>query len=291
MNNAIFIAGCGYVGTRLIAALPPDTDIRILSHSPARHARLAELGAAVEPGDLDLDQPLDLDSCCGRTVYYLVPPPPTGHSDPRLRRFLAALPADPPPARIILVGATGIYGDCHGAWVDEDHPPSPDSDRGRRRLDAERALQSWSEARGVAIAILRVAGIYGPGRLPRDRIEKGLPVLSEQQSPWSNRIHIDDLVQACIAAAQARPGGIYNVADGHPSSMTDYFFQVADRLGLPRPPALPLDAIRDRLSPGMLSYLAESRRLDNRRLRDELGVRLRYPTLAEGLAASVPVER
>lgn len=286
MNNPLFIAGCGYVGCRLIAGMPAAADISVLSHSPDRTTALTSLGVRVNHGNLDRAQAPKLADCAGRCVYYFVPPPADGSSDPRLSRFLAALPEQTPPDRIILISATGVYGDCHGDWVDEHRPPAPNSGRGRRRLDAEQTLLSWSAASGVAVAILRVAGIYGPDRLPRTRLEKGLPVLHEQESPWSNRIHIDDLVQACIAAQRSRPGGIYNIADGHPSTMTDYFNQVADHLGLPRPPTLSLEQARQELSAGMLSYLAESRRLDNTRLRRELGVELKYPTLAQGLAAS-----
>lgn len=134
--------------------------------------------------------------------------------------------------------------------------------------------------------ILRVAGIYGPGRLPIERIGRGLPLVREAEAPFSNRIHIDDLVQACIAAMErGNDGEVYNVCDGSPTTMTDYFFQVADAVGLPRPPVIPIAEMDDQLSAGMRSYMSESRRLDNRKLREELGVKLAYPTLEAGLAA------
>jgi nucleoside-diphosphate-sugar epimerase len=132
--------------------------------------------------------------------------------------------------------------------------------------------------------ILRVAGIYGPGRLPLERIRKGLPLVREEDAPYSNRIHADDLVAVCIAAMKHGPAGsVYNVCDGHPSTMTDYFFRVADEAGLTRPPVISLEDAQGTLSPGMMSYMRESRRLSNRRMLEELGVRLRFPSLEEGL--------
>jgi nucleoside-diphosphate-sugar epimerase len=158
------------------------------------------------------------------------------------------------------------------------------ADRSLRRWDAEETLRAWSREAGAELVILRVAGIYGPGRLPLERIRQGLPLAREEDSPWSNRIHADDLVAACVAAmARGEPGRVYNVCDGHPSTMTDYFLRVADAAGLPRPPLVSISEAAGVLSPGMMSYLAESRRLSNRRLREELGVNLSHPDLAQGL--------
>jgi nucleoside-diphosphate-sugar epimerase len=113
-------------------------------------------------------------------------------------------------------------------------------------------------------------------------------VVREDESPWSNRIHADDLAQACcLAARQGRAGGVYNVSDGNPTTMTDYFYRVADFLRLPRPPAISMEEARITLGPGILSFLEESKRLDNRRMLDELGVGLRYPDLSSGLPACV----
>ena len=286
MTQPVFIAGCGYVGRRLIERLHSATHITALSHSPEHSRELEDLGITVTTGDLDRvkSQP-DLSQAADSTLFYFIPPPPSGTRDPRLARFLSWLQPTALPRRIVLISATGVYGDCDGAWVDETRPPAPNSDRGRRRLDAEQTLRQWSERQDVTAIILRVAGIYGPGRLPRARLEKALPVLDEQQAPWSNRIHIDDLISSCLAAAaRGRTGRCYNICDDQPSTMTDYFFRVADHLGLPRPPTVSLQQARATMSPGMLSYLAESRRLVNRRLREELGVSLTHPTLSEGLA-------
>ncbi len=238
----------------------------------------------------DLDRPVTLPDLPTRDarVYYFAPPPPSGTADPRLGNFLASIAPDALPARIVLISTSGVYGDCHGEWVTEDRPPRPDADRARRRLDAEQQLRAWGEAHARPVVILRVPGIYGPGRLPEERLRAGEPVLCEEESPWSNRVHIEDLVRACLAAGERnRPAAVYNISDGHPTTMTDYFNRVADVLGLKRPPPITLAQARAELSEGMQSYLAESKRLDNRRMREELGVEPRYPDLKQGLAACV----
>ncbi len=220
----------------------------------------------------------------GTELYYFAPPPAEGDTDPRLRRVLAALTAAL-PQRIVYISTSGVYGDCAGAWVDETYPLNPSTPRAHRRADAEAALHAWSAATGVPVVILRVPGIYGPGKLPLERLRKGLPLLSEADSPYTNRIHVDDLITVCRAAMQrGQPGAAYNVSDGQPSNMTDYFNRIADFTGLPRPPLISRDEI-DQLSPGMRGFMEESKRLDNRRMREELGVELRYPTLEAGLAA------
>jgi len=198
------------------------------------------------------------------------------------------LTADNRPRRIVLLSTSGVYGDRGGARVDETTPPSPGTDRGRRRLDAEQRLRRFGEAHGVETIILRVGGIYGPGRLPEKRLREGVPMVPPEQAPVTNRIHVDDLARICVAAARrGRDGEIYNVSDGTAGNMTDYFDAVADFLGLPRPPRIDRAEAERTLSPGMVSYLQESRHLDNRKMREELGVTLRYPDLASGLAACV----
>ncbi len=160
-------------------------------------------------------------------------------------------------------------------------PRLPQVDRARRRLDAETRWREWSGRTGGELVILRVAGIYGPGKLPIQRLQSGQPMVSEADSPITNHIHTFDLVQVCLAAMQrGRSGEVYNVSDGHPGSMTGYFNQVADFSRLPRPPVISMAEAEQQLSPGMLSYLGESRRLSNRKLLAELGVELRYPRLA-----------
>jgi nucleoside-diphosphate-sugar epimerase len=201
-----------------------------------------------------------------------------------MRATLAAFTPSNWPARIVYISTTGVYGDCQGEWVTEETPTHPRSTRGARRLDAETALLDWHRTSGVPVVILRVPGIYGPGRLPLERITQGTPVVREEEAPYSNRIHADDLARVCVAAAdRGRAGELYNISDGQPTTMTDYFYRIADALDLPRPPAVSMAEARKQLTPGMVSFLEESRRIDNRKMREKLGMELLYPNLESGL--------
>ena len=279
----MLIVGCGYVGRR-VAALHRargETVVGVV-RTTASAGALGRDG--IEAIRADLDGSLPALPTRGPGIYYLAPPPETGTTDPRLGAFLANLDHSGQPRRIVYVGTTGIYGDCHGDWVDESRPANPSVDRARRRWDAESRLRDWSARSGGELVVLRVAGIYGPGRLPLERLRRGLPMVGEDEAPWTNRIHADDLATVCVAAMDRAPGGaVYNVSDGHPGNMADYFNRVADLAGLPRPPVVRLADAGGTLSEGLLSYLRESRRLDNRRMLRELGVTLRYPTLEAGL--------
>ncbi|MDX1487332.1 MAG: SDR family oxidoreductase, partial [Acidiferrobacterales bacterium] len=261
MRRQVFIVGCGYVGMAVaLHERQRGVHVRALARSSAATGRLQAMGIETVAGDLDQPDSLQTLRLAGTCVYYFAPPPSIGSSDPRMDAFLEALRPHKGPSRLVLVSTTGVYGDCGGQWIDEQRPPNPQTDRARRRLTAERALQAWGERMNVAITILRVAGIYGPDRLPIERLRKGLPVLCERESPWSNRVHVDDLVSACLAAAGCdRPGRLYNISDGHPTTMTDYFNQIADTVGLPRPPQVSLAQAKNALSSEMLSYLSESR--------------------------------
>lgn len=287
MAREVFIVGCGYTGFKVAQREHErGAHVRALVRSRVRAEQLRAAGIEPVSGNLDDRASLVALSLDGAIIYYFVPPPAHGVDDPRLHAFLDATGSQAQPRRMVLVSTTGVYGDCAGMWIDEERAPNPQTDRARRRLAAEQSLDAWAHARDVPFAILRVAGIYGPGRLPIERLQWGSPVLQEAESPWSNRVHVDDLVSACLAAADhASSGRIYNTSDGHPTTMTDYFNRVADACGLPRPPQISLAQAKSVLSPEMLSYLSESRRLDNSRMRNELGVVLRYPTLAEGLPA------
>jgi len=248
-------------------------------------AAVRDLDAQALQVDLDTESdPPELPTT-NAELYYFAPPPGTGISDPRLRRVLSAIRPETRPSRIVYISTSGVYGDCGGDWVDESHPLNPGTPRALRRADAEAALQAWSAASGVPVVILRVPGIYGPGKLPLERLRKGLPLLREEDSPYTNRIQVDDLIAICQAAMQRGiPGAAYNVSDGQPSNMTDYFNRIADVTGLPRPPVIGRDQI-DQLSLGMRGFMEESKRLDTRRMREDLGVKLKYSTLEEGLKA------
>lgn len=282
----MLIIGCGYVGRRVAAQYQGlGETVRGLVRTPTSALALEQAGIRALALDLGVDDLAPL-AAGGERLFHFAPPPPSGRQDPWTRRLVDAFGRNGHPARLVYISTTGIYGDCGGAWVDEDRPPNPRADRAWRRWDAEQVLGDWSRRSGAELVILRVAGIYGPGLLPLERIRQGLPLVRAEEAPYTNRIHVDDLVAVCVAAMDRGPNGArYNVSDGHPSTMTDYFFRVADATGLPRPPTLPLAEADQHLSAGMLSYMRESRRLSNQRLLAELGVTLRYPTLAEGLRA------
>ena len=282
----MLIVGCGDVGRKIASAAHADLQpVSCLVRSAASAAALQARGLHAIAVDLDHEGPPLDDDRDQAEIYYFAPPPPTGDSDPRMQRFLHALPSGR-RHRIVYISTSGVYGNCAGAWVDETRPPNPQVDRARRRYSAEQQLSAWRADGGGEVVILRVAGIYGPGKLPLERLRKGLPMIAADEAPWTNRIHIDDLVQVCAAAmARGCDGEVYNVADGNPGNMRDYFDRVADLAGLPRAPLIKLAEAEGRLSAGLMSYLGESRRLDNRKMREELGVTLRYPTLGEGLAA------
>lgn len=288
--SSVFIVGYGDIGQR-VARLWQERGVPVSGLARSEAARHRMLAAGVTPVPADLDQP---DSLAQLPVYnalvcYFAPPPARGQVDSRVQHFLASLSPDRLPARIVYISTSGVYGNHQGGWVSEAVPPRPQVDRARRRLDAEQQLRRFGEQHNIAVVTLRVGGIYGPGRLPEQRLRDGVPVLHESLAPPTNRIHADDLAQITVAAARrGRANGVYNVGDDKPGNMTEYFNAVADLLDLPRPPTIGWDEAEQVLSRGMLSYLKESRRLDTRRLKEELGVALRYPDLASGLPSCRP---
>jgi len=283
--ESVLIVGCGDIGRR-VAKRWQGTPVSGLVRSTTSAGHLEQAG--ITPLQVDLDDPDSLKALplADTLVYYFAPPPATGITDPRMGHFLAAIDPDHLPARIVYISTSGVYGDRGGEVVNEDTPPNPQVDRARRRYDAEQQLRRFGQEHGVAVVILRVGGIYGPGRLPRKRLEDRVPIIHEHLAPSTNRIHAEDLAQICVAAARrGRADTIYNVSDGTDSNMTEYFNTVADFLKLPRPPTIDWQEAERTISKGMLSYLRESRRMDNRRMREELGIELQYPTLEAGLAA------
>jgi nucleoside-diphosphate-sugar epimerase len=285
VSNSVIIIGCGYIGRLLGARLAAQgAAVTGVVRSAESAARLPSLGIRALRLDL-LSDPADALDTAGTAVLHLAPPPAEGREDPVTARLIEAFANRGQPRRLVYVGTTGVYGDCGGDWVDETRVPAPTADRALRRWDAEERLRAWSAATGAELVILRVAGIYACDRLPLARIQSGQPVVSADEAPWSNRIHADDLVDVCIAAMERAPvGALYNVCDGNPSTMTDYFLRVATAAGVAPPPQIPLAQAPGKVSAGMLSYLRESRRLSNRKLLRELDLTLRYPTLDAGLA-------
>ena len=285
--NSVTIAGCGYIGLRL-ARIWQDRGARVtcLVRTPDKCASLAAEGFHAATLSLDDSASIALPDLGGAVLYYLAPPPGGGISDTRARNFIAVMERNTPPAKIVYMSATSVYSETGGGVVTESSPTEPASAMGKRRLDAERAFSDYGSRTGAAVVILRVSGIYGPGRLPLMQISQGQPLLREEESGPSNRIHADDLAAICAAAAErGDTGDIFNVSDGHPSSMTSYFNACADLLGYPRQPQVTLEEARRVMSPLMLSYVSESRIVDSRALFERLGITLRYPAMSAGLPA------
>jgi len=264
----------------------------VRSADAAAHAE--RTGAAAVIGDLDRPETLTSLAGAAECVLHLAPPDTGGDRDQRTRALVDALSARAmvahekgvirPLERIVYVSTSGVYGDCGGARVDEDRTVNPQSDRARRRVDAERTLLDWGARDGVRVSILRVPGIYAADRLPIERLERGTPALRAADDVFTNHIHADDLAVACVLALAHGAGGrIYNVSDDSELKMGDYFDLVADRAGLPRPPRIARADASGRISPMALSFMSESRRLVNQRMKEELGVVLRYPTVREGV--------
>jgi nucleoside-diphosphate-sugar epimerase len=239
--------------------------------------------------DLDSDSRLRLELPQRYAVIYSVPPAPDQPGDPRLSRFLAMLPHA--PERFVYLSTTGVYGNRDGDRVDESSEPRPESASAERRLAAERMLAEWCTGRQTTAVVLRVPGIYGPGRLGTDRIRAGMPVLEEKAANPGNRIHVDDLATCCVAALSSSvPDGIYNVGDGDHRSGSWFSNEVARQAGLPPPPTIGLAEAQETFSPMRLAFLRESRIVDTTKMRQLLGVVPKYSDAADGIAASLREE-
>lgn len=285
----VLIVGCGDVGQRVARLLQGRWRVLALTSSPARVPALRALGAVPLLGNLDDAATLGRLAGLADAVLHLAPPPGEGPSDPRTAALLQALARSTRVRRIVYGSTSGVYGDAGGARFDETRAPRPASDRARRRVDAETRLRWHGRRFGVSVTILRIPGIYAgdrPGGHPRERLARGTPVLRAEDDVYTNHIHADDLARACIAALhRGLPQRVVHASDDTELKMGDYFDVAADLCGLPRPPRITRDEARQQLPAMQMSFLSESRRLDNRRLRDELRLKLRYPTVREGLHA------
>ena len=271
----VLILGCGDVGLRLVPLLLPRYRVLAVTSNPGRRAELRAAGAI--PIVADLDAPLTLGRLArlAPTIVHLAPPQSEGRIDRRTRNLAAILPEG---ARLVYVSTTGVYGDCAGASFDETRSVRPQNARAVRRVDAETVLRAWARRRQGKLSILRVPGIYAADRLPLERLHKGLPALVAQEDVHTNHIQADDLARICLAAMRlGAPNRVYHAVDDSDLKMGDYFDAVADAAGLSRPPRLPRSELERSVSPMMLSFMSESRRLHNARIKNELGVRLRYP--------------
>ena len=316
MTHYIKIIGCGYIGKK-IAGILKDKNINAACfvNSDASISHCVSEGFQVVKFDLD-KKTLELDkntiiSFEKSVMVYLVPPPAKGETDSRMQNFIALLSAlNYPPEKILLISTTGVYGNCNGEWIDEQRKENPQVDRARRRLSAESQLKKYCATLQVPLIIFRVPGIYAADKLPLKRISSGEPIVNAQDSGFTNRIHALDLARFCVEGllenvvttenAWAENAGsnntgannarlnnvcseIFNCCDGQPSTMNDYFMKVADAVKLPRPKEISLQQARQQLSAGMLSYLAESKRISNKKLLRYFKTEFKYPDLLAGL--------
>lgn len=287
----LLIVGCGDIGLRVLSLVRARWRVLALTSNPARVPELRRAGAL--PLVADLDRPATLGRLAGLAshVLHLAPPPREGRTDPRTRALLAALARGGLPGRLVYASTSGVYGDCAGARFDETRAPRPANDRAWRRLDAEDAVRHFGRAHGVATSVLRIPGIYALDRVggdPRERLARASPLLAADEDVYTNHVHADDLARICVAALmRGAPQRVYHASDDSQLKMGEYFDAVADAFGLPRAPRLPRAELAHLLTPLQMSFLAESRRLDNRRLAAELRVKLAYPTpgVAWGLAS------
>ena len=247
--------------------------------APRLERRFAILRLSRADG-FDLDRPETLALEAAEALLHCAPPPGAGETDSRTANLLAVMEKGRIlPARVVYVSTSGVYGDCSGARVDESRLPAPQTARARRRLDAERRLALWCKPRGVSLVVLRAPGIYAADRLPLARLRAGTPALRPEDDVYTSHIHADDLAAiAARALEEEAPPGIYNAADDTEMKLGDWLDLVAQRHGLPRPPR-----VARAQAVGLSSFMRESRRLGNDKLKRELGIRLQFPTVHEGL--------
>ncbi len=282
--------GCGYIGKKIAHILQQkkikfqcfvNTDT---SKKKCEFAGFDTIEFNLDECDVGLNEKIK-STFIHSTLAYLAPPQAKGKTDLRMANFIAMLETlNAPPEKIILISTTGVYGDCQGQWIDEAQPLNPQADRAHRRVSAETQLQEYCEKKQRQYIILRVPGIYAADKLPLKRIKSGEPIVSAADSGFTNRIQADDLSAFCVEAlVDDVASGIYNCCDGNPSTMNDYFMKVADAMNLSRPEEISLLQAKKELSAGMLSYLAESKRISNKKLLTHFKTTFKYKNLDEGL--------
>ena len=297
-KERVLIIGCGDVGQRAAKQLVGRTRVLALTSSPERAPLLRAQGLTPVLGNLDSPETLQRLSGWATRVLHLAPPPSDRvgewSTDSRSLNLVRALKKRSLPTSLVYGSTTGVYGDCKGDWVSESRPTQPHTPRAIRRVDAEKVIRFLGRS-GVRSSILRIPGIYAPDRpngTPRERLMKGTPVLLRKDDVYTNHIHADDLARACVAALwRGKPQRIFNVSDDTQLKMGDYFDKAADIMGMKRPPRVARSQAQETLPLMLLSFMSESRRLDNNRLKQELKIRLRYPTILQGLeslASSTP---
>jgi nucleoside-diphosphate-sugar epimerase len=290
VRQIALIIGCGYTGERLAKRLADDHDVIATVRSTASREKLAS--QRIHTVALDLDTvtpekwPLSAAQVDHAWLFYFAPPPSDGVSDIRLDRFLRRIKGK--PAVFIYTSTTGVYGNTNGAAVDESTPVNPQTERAQRRMSAEHMTRIWCNEHQVRRIVLRVPGIYGPNRIAINRLKNREPFVRTSEAGVTNRIHVDDLASACIAAAKiADARGVYNITDGNSISSTEFMQRVAALANLPPPVEISLDEARVTMSAERMSFLDESRRVSNRRALNELQLQLQYADVDAGIRASL----
>lgn len=281
----ILIVGCGDIALRTAALLFHRYRLFGLVRNPLRHEALRRAGMTPIVGDLDCRKSLTRFAGLAHKVLHFAPPANAGSEDLRTRNLLAALSHGPLPQQLIYISTSGVYGDCGGAWVTETRPLNPQSSRAQRRVDAETRIRHWAQRNQVHAHILRVPGIYAADRLPLERLRSHTPAIVAEHDSYTNHIHAEDLARIVVSTLhQGRPNRVYHASDDSHMRMGDYFDAIADAYLLPRPPRLSREAVERSVAPMLWSFMNESRRLENRRMKVELGVKLKYSKVTDMLA-------
>jgi nucleoside-diphosphate-sugar epimerase len=298
MSKNIILLGFGYMANRVANKLQQMELISgktIFSLSRSQSVNLPWLQHIRFDLDKTDNNPFISNKVINQSsILYLIPPPNTGQSDPRMRNFLHLIKQTHViPEKITLISTTGVYGNCDGEWIDESRAVNPNIDRAYRRVDAENQLQKYCLDNKINCNILRVSGIYAADKLPLARIKKQLPIVNKDDSAYSNRIHAEDLTTICCQSiipelSGYQNDGIYNCSDNRPSTMYDYFTRLAATYHLPPPPVINIEQAQNQLSAGMLSYMQESRRIRNKKLLADFNIELKYPSLDSFLATIKP---
>lgn len=282
----ILIVGSGDIALRAAQLLRRHYQLIGLVRRTERFADLRAAGITPLLGDLDDCGSLARIAGLADWVLHFAPPPNQGEHDTRTRNLLAALSRGKLPQRLIYISTSGVYGDCGSAYVSESHPLNPHTTRAQRRVDAEQQIRAWAKRNDVPSTILRVPGIYAANRLPLERLRTGTAAIAATEDSYTNHIHADDLARIVLAALRnGKPSRVYHASDDSEMKMGDYFDSVANTFGMALPPRLPRAEVESSVSPALWSFMNESRRLTNVRMKRELKVKLRYATVADALSA------
>ena len=288
----VLIVGCGDVGLRVASLLKASSRLMALTSSSQRVQTLQQSGITPMLGDLDKPQTLRRLAGIATHVVHMAPPPLEGHADPRTRALVLALRLRSLPTAMVYGSTTGVYGDCQGEWIDETRRLQPQSARAQRRVDAQNWINFLGKSGYPRTQVLRIPGIYAldrEGGTPRERLLRGTPVLDAQEDVYTNHIHADDLARATVLALwRGCPLRPMNVCDDTDMKMGDYMDKAAAIWGLPKPPRISREQAKLQLSPMVMSFLNESRRIRSERMAQEMGLRLLYPTVMDGLKGKTP---